>query len=161
MGDPRGGASVDDLEAQRNLLLRIRDRRTELSRAVHQARAIREQVREWSGRASSDERFQAVAEAAEGIVKALDGIEESLVQLKTDGQLNGISHEARLDAKLADLTVVVSSGDHPPTSQAYAVFDEVSGRLQGVLTRLERIRDEDVGRFSALVEELGVPAIGA
>ena len=161
LGDPRSAATVDDLEAQRNLLLRIRDRRTELSRAVHQARAIREQVREWSERTSSDERFQAVVEAAEGIVKALDGIEESLVQLKTDGQLNGISHEARLDAKLADLTVVVSSGDHPPTSQAYEVFDEVSGRLQGVLARLERIRDEDVGRFSTLVEELGVPAIGA
>ena len=126
-------ATVDDLEAQRNLLLRIRDRRTELSRAVHQARAIREQVREWSQRASSDERFQAVVEAAEGIVKALDGVEESLVQLKVDGQLGGISHEARLDGKLADLTVVVSSGDHPPTSQAYEVFDEVSERLDGML----------------------------
>ena len=34
------------------------------------------------------------------------------------------------------VTVVVSSGDHPPTSQAYAVFDEVSGRLDEVLARL-------------------------
>ena len=161
LADPRGGSTVDDLEAQRNLLLSIRDRRTELSRAVHQARAIREQAKEWSERASSDERFQAVVEAAEGVVKALDGIEESLVQLKADGQLGGISHEARLDAKLADLTVVVSSGDHPPTSQAYAVFDEVSGRLDEVLARLERIREEDVGKLSALIGELGLPAIGA
>ena len=91
LGDPRSGASVGDLEAQRNLLLEIGDRRTELSRAVHQARAIREQAREWSERASSDEQFQAVAEATEGVVKALDGIEESLVQLKADGQLGGIS----------------------------------------------------------------------
>ena len=161
LADPRGGSTIDDLEAQRNLLLSIRDRRTELSRAVHQARAIREQAKEWSERASSDERFQAVVEAAEGVVKALDGVEESLVQLKADGQLGGISHEARLDAKLADLTVVVSSGDHPPTSQAYAVFEEVSGRLDEVLARLERIREEDVGKLSALIGELGVPAIGA
>lgn len=161
VGDPRSGASTGDLEAQRNLLLRIRDRRTELSRAVHEARSIREQVREWSERASCDERFQAATEAAEVIVKALDGIEESLVQLKADGQLGGISHEARLDSKLAELTVVVSSGDHPPTSQAYEVFDEMSGRLDGVLERLARVREEDVGRFSALVEELGVPAVGA
>ena len=159
--DPRGGASVGDLEAQRGLLLRIRDRRTELSRAVHQARSIREQVRAWSGRASSDERFQAVVEAADGIARALDRIEESLVQLKADGQLNGISHEARLDAKLADLAVVVSSGDHPPTSQAYAVFEEVSGRLDEVLARLAGVREEDVGKLSALIGELGVPAIGA
>ena len=128
---------------------------------MHQARAIREQVREWRERASSDERFQAVVEATEGIVKALTDIEESLVQIKADGQLNGISHEARLDAKLAELTVVVSSGDHPPTSQAYVVFDEMSGRLDEVLARLERVRDEDVGRFSAMVGELDVPAIGA
>ena len=161
LADPRGGSTIDDLEAQRNLLLSIRDRRTELSRAVHQARAIREQVREWSERASSDERFQAVVEAADGVVKALDGIEESLVQLKADGQLGGISHEARLDAKLADLAVVVSSGDHPPTSQAYAVFEEVSGRLDEVLARLERTREEDVGKLSALIGELGLPAIGA
>ena len=140
LADPRGGATIDDLEAQRNLLLRIRDRRTALSRAMHQARAIREQVREWSGRASSDESLSAVVEAADGIVKALDGIEESLVQLKADGQLGGISHEARLDAKLADLTVVVSSGDHPPTSQAYAVFEKVSERVGKVLARLERTR---------------------
>ena len=160
LADPRGGATVEDLEAQRNLLLRIRGRRTELSRAVHQARAIREQVRAWSERASSDESLSAVVEAAAGIVKSLDGIEESLVQLKADGQLGGISHEARLDAKLADLTVVVSSGDHPPTSQAYAVFDEVSGRLDEVLARLERIREEEVGKLSALIGELGVPAFG-
>lgn len=82
------------------------------------------------------------------------------MQLKADGQLGGISHEARLDAKLADLTVVVSSGDHPPTSQAYAVFDEVSGRLDEVLARLERIREEEVGKLSALIGELGMPAFG-
>ena len=160
LADPRGGATVEDLEAQRNLLLRIRDRRTELSRAVHQARAIRGQVREWGERASSDERFQAVVEAADGIVKALDGIEESLVQLKADGQLGSISHEARLDAKLADLTMVVSSGDHPPTSQAYAVFEEVSERLRKVLARLGRVKSEEVGKLSALIGELGVPAFG-
>ena len=128
---------------------------------MHQARAIREQAKEWSERASSDERFQAVVEAADGVVKALDGIEESLVQLKADGQLGGISHEARLDGKLAELTVVVSSGDHPPTSQAYAVFDEVSGRLDEVLARLDRTTEEDVGKLSALIGELGVPAVGA
>ena len=161
LGDPRGGASIDDLEAQRNLLLRIRDRRTELSRAVHEARAIRGQAREWRERASSDERFQAVVEAADGTVKALDGIEESFVQLKADGQLGGISHEARLDGKLAELTVVVSSGDHPPTSQAYAVLEEVSVRLDEVLARLERVREEEVGKLNALIGELGVPAVGA
>ena len=161
LADPRGSSSIGDLEAQRNLLLNIRDRRTELSRAVHEARAIREQAREWSERAASDERFQAVVEAADGVAKALDGIEESLVQLKVDGQLGGISHEARLDAKLAELTVVVSSGDHPPTSQAYEVFDEMSARLDEVLARLERVRDEEVGKLSALIGELGVPAVGA
>ena len=161
LADPRGGASIDDLEAQRNLLLNIRDRRTELSRAVHQARAIREQAREWSERAASDERFQAVVKAADGVVKALDGIEESLVQLKVDGQLGGISHEARLDAKLAELTVVVSSGDHPPTSQAYEVFEDVSARLDEVIARLEQTREEEVGKLGALIGELGVPAIGA
>ena len=116
LADPRGGASIDDLEAQRNLLLNIRERRTELSRAVHQARAIREQAREWSERAASDERFQAVVEAADGVVKALDGIEESLVQLKVDGQLGGISHEARLDAKLAELDGGGVVG-RPPTDE--------------------------------------------
>ena len=161
LADPRGGASIDDLEAQRNLLLNIRDRRTELSRAVHQARAIREQAREWSERAASDERFQAVVKAADGVVKALDGIEESLVQLKVDGQLGGISHEARLDAKLAELAVVVSSGDHPPTSQAYEVFEEMSARLDAVLARLEQVREEEVGKLGALIGELGVPAVGA
>ncbi len=161
MADPRGEASIDDLEAQRNLLLNIRDRRTELSRSVHQARAIREQAREWSERASSDERFTAVVEAAEVVVKALDGIEESLVQLKVDGQLGGISHEARLDAKLAELTVVVSSGDHPPTSQAYEVFEEMSARLDAVLARLGQVSEEDVGKLSALIGELGVPTVGA
>ena len=102
-----------------------------------------------------------MVEAAAEVVKELDGIEESLVQLKADGQLGGISHEARLDGKLAELTVVVSSGDNPPTSQAYAVFEEVSGRLDEVLARLEQVREGDVGRLSALIGELGVPAVGA
>ena len=73
--------------------------------------------------------------------------------------MNGISHPAKLDAKIAELTVVVASGDHPPTIQCQDLFNDLSLRLQTVLDRLKEIIGSDLEEYLAALSELQLPVV--
>ena len=65
--DPRVAASQEDLQAQFDLLMRVRDRLSEANDAVVELRSVRQQVDEWESRARGGPSAQAVEEAATGL----------------------------------------------------------------------------------------------
>ena len=65
----------------------------------------------------------------------------------------------RLNGKVAWLSQVVSSADWAPTKQSYAVFDDVSARVDAQLKELQRVIDTDLTDFVRLVDDLQIPAI--
>jgi len=54
---------------------------------------------------------------------------------------------------------LVRSADAAPTEQSYAVFDELSARIDAELKTLERVLAEDVPAFNRLVREREIPAV--
>jgi hypothetical protein len=122
---------------------------------------LRRQVDEWANRAEGNERWRLVAERGEELKGKLTSVEDELVQRKVDGQLDGISYPAMLDAKLAELTVVVSSGDYAPTQQSFELCDELVERVDTQLARLQEVVDTDLAAFVNLLHELEVPAVVA
>jgi hypothetical protein len=159
MADPNAAGTDDDLKAQLELLLRIRDKRSETSGAVHTIDDMRRQVGQWESRAEGNERWGLVAERADELKGKLTSVEDVLIQRKVDGQLDGIGHPAGLDAKLGELSVVVSSGDYGPTQQATELCDELVERVDAQLATLKDIVDTDLGAFVNLLHELEVPAV--
>jgi hypothetical protein len=70
-----------------------------------------------------------------------------------------MDHPIKLNAKVAALAGVVSSGEAAPTLQARQVFDDLSARVATELQRLREVMDTDVTAFNALIREASVPAI--
>ena len=158
--DQRVTATQEDLEAQLALRLRIRDKLSETHDAITRLRDLRQQVEALVRRVHEQEAEQAIAQMGKSIVEQFSSIEEELIQVKAKVRQDTLNHPAKLNVKLAALGGVVASADAAPTQQMYALFDDLSARVDTQLQRLQEVIERDVQAFNRLVREAGVPAIG-
>ena len=157
--DPRVAASQEDLQAQFDLLMRVRDRLSEANDAVVELRSVRQQVDEWESRAQGGPSAQAVEEAAAGLKEKLGAVEDDLIQVGFRGARDRLHLPVKLNRKLAELLTVVGSADFAPARQMVEVFHDVSEKIDNPLGRLQEVMDVDVPQFINLVHEVEVPAI--
>jgi len=157
--DPRLPATQEQLQAQFDLLQRIRNKLSETHDSINQIRNIRQQVNDWVSRVEGLPSSQRLYEGADGLKEKLSSIEEELVQVRARGRQDNLNHPARLNAKLAGLAGLVASADDEPTHQAREVFDDLSSRVDVQLVRLRQVIDEDLEVFKNLIAEMEVPPL--
>lgn len=157
--DHRVVATQEELEAQFTLRLRIRDKLSETHDALNKLRDMRKQVEEWERRVREQASQKAVVEAGKAIVEKFTSIEEELIQVKAKVRQDTLNYPAKLNVKLAALGGVVASADAAPTESMYALFDDLTARIDVQLKRLQEVIEVDVQAFNALIHEIGVPAI--
>ena len=78
--DPRVGASQEDLDAQFQFLIEIRDKVSETHDGINQLRRVRQQVDQWVSRAQGHPSLETVGDAAESVKEKLKEIEDQLIQ---------------------------------------------------------------------------------
>ena len=157
--DPRISASREDLQAQFDLLIAMRDKISEAHDAVNQILRVKKQLDQWVGRAVSDAAKEAVSKAAEELKGKLSAVEDELIQYKTIGGLDRISQPARLNAKIREISTVPSTADYAPTKGTLDVFGDLSARLDVQFEALKDVIDNDLPAFVSVVHELEIPAI--
>ena len=145
-------ASQDDIEAEFQLLLEIRDKLSESQEAVRRLQSIRDQLEGWVRRTEGTQAYETVEQAAQGIKEKLGAIEEELART-APGQ------PMKLGDKLAGLSVIVASADERPTQQSYEVFRDVGARVDLQARNLRQIEEYDLRRFVEVLNELGVPSV--
>ncbi len=149
--DPRVTATQEDLDAQCALRLRIRDKLSEIHNAITMLRDLRTQVENWLRHMQDHAQHEAISQAAQALITGLTAIEEELIQVKAKTRQDTLNHPAKLNAKLAALVGVVSSADAAPTRQVYALFDDLSARIDTQLQALQTLIETDVASFNALM----------
>ena len=157
--DPRVGASQEDLDAQFQFLIQIRDKVSETHDGINQLRRVRQQVGQWVSRAQGHPSAETVGDAAELVKGKLGQIEDQLIQSAYRGARDRLDLPVRLNRKLAELTAVVANADFAPPQQVYQVFDYLSADIDQQLVALQQVIDQDVAQFANLVRDLDIPAI--
>ncbi|MCP4710662.1 MAG: glycosyl hydrolase [Planctomycetes bacterium] len=157
--DPRVTASQADLEAQFDLLVKIRNRVSEAHDAVNLIRSMRAEISGALTRAEGHDPEAKLDKLAQTINDKLTPVEEAIIQVKSKSSQDPLNFPIKLNNKLAALTGVVGSGDYPPTDQSYQVFDELSGQLQVQLDLLDEVLQEDIPKFNATAKTLDIPLI--
>ncbi len=107
--DPRIPATQEDLVAQFELKLQIRERISELNTAVNRIRRVKKQAGTWKERDA--EQF---GDDVATLVEGLESIEDMLVQLDPEALKPG---PARLSGRFGALAVMVDEADARPTDQ--------------------------------------------
>lgn len=157
--DPRVDATQEDLQAQFDLLIQIRDRLSETNRAINTLRNVRDQTEEWVRRSRGSAAADSISGSAETIADKLEQIEHPLIQVDYRGARERLHLPVKLNRKLAELMTVVASADFAPARQMVEVYEDVSARVTPYLDTLNEILETDVQEFINLVNEMEVPAI--
>jgi photosystem II stability/assembly factor-like uncharacterized protein len=138
-----------DLIEQFTLARQINDKVTVAHDAVLNIRGLKEQIAARTS-ASDDARLKTLGEA---ISEKLTAVEGEIYQYRNRSSQDPLNYPIRLNNKLAALQGIVESGDAKPTDQAYAVFKDLSARLDRQLARLDAIVKTDLPDLNAILRE--------
>lgn len=155
MPDPGAPATSEDLWAQFELLVRIRDAQQDVNDAIDRVHTIHEQASAWAGRTEAG---PAVVGAAESASQSLDALRDQLTRRYKKGGDDMIVAQA-IDTKLAAIRAVVAYGSAAPTKQFYEVFEEIEAEVRAALADLVAVLAGDVTALNAAIRDNGPPAI--
>ncbi|HEY9403261.1 MAG TPA: hypothetical protein VIQ24_11395, partial [Pyrinomonadaceae bacterium] len=157
--DPRISTTEADFARQLDLQLKIRDKLTETHNAIISIREARGQINDLLKRVQGQPNFKAISDAAKSLNGKMTAVEEELYQTKNQSSQDPLNYPIRLNNKLAALGGVVSSADSAPTEQAYAVYEDLTGKINAQLQKLEAVLKTDLPAFNQLVREQNIPAV--
>jgi hypothetical protein len=135
-----GAATDADLQEQFTLAKQINDKVSAANQAVVRIRALKDQIADRTGKASNAR----VKTAGQALTDKLTGIEGEIYQYRNRSSQDPLNYPIRLNNKLAALQGLVESGDYKPTDQSYAIFKDLSSRLDKELARLDAAVKGDV-----------------
>ena len=160
--DPRLTTTPDEYRAQFALLLRIRDKVSQVHDAVNQIRDLRAQIEAQVRPLRGLSEFRGALDAASVILDELTAIEGALNQPglnERSGEIDSIHFPIKLNAKLEALGYHVARSDDAPTAQSLELFDDLSRRVDEQLTKYRHVLAHDIAAFNAMMREGEVPAI--
>ena len=157
--DPRIEASQQDLQRQFDLLTKINAKLSETHAAIIDIRDARKQIDDYAKRVAGQPNAQPIIDAAKSLNAKLTAIEEELYQTKNQSGQDPLNYPIRLNNKLAALGGVVGASDNAPTEQSFAVYDDLTGRIDAQLAKLKAVMAADVPAFNKLVRDQSIPAV--
>jgi photosystem II stability/assembly factor-like uncharacterized protein len=157
--DPRLNVNQADLQKQFDLLMKIRDKLSDIDNTINQIRDLRSQIKDINKRLKDDPRQKAIADAGKVLDKKMTTVEEALIQTKSKSSQDVLNFPIRLNNQMAALGGVVASAASAPTQQSYEVFDMLSKQVDEQLTNWKNIVSTDVKSYDDAVRQQNVPAL--
>ena len=149
-------ASQANLQAQFDLLLRIRDKVSSTHKLINQMRDARAQLKGWRERLAG-------LESAAGIIEAAKSLEEQALEVEKElmipdtraGWPDAMNHGDRLATQLSNLSFNVNLGDYKPTDYEHEAFAEIAADIDGVADKFSDIVDGNLAEFNTMLSNAG------
>ncbi len=149
-------ASMEDLQAQFDLLMTIRDRVSAAHKTVNQMRDVRAQLKSWRERLGGLESAAGIIEQAKALEDQVLEVEKALMIPDTRaGWPDAMNNGDRLLAQLTNLSFNVNLGDYKPTDYEYAAYEEMAAEIAGVEGQFADIVDGNLAEFNTVLGNAG------
>jgi photosystem II stability/assembly factor-like uncharacterized protein len=132
--------SDDDLRAQFTLARQINAKLSGANDAVIRIRRMKDQIVERLKKTRNGR----IKSAADTLTAKLTEVEGEIYQYRNRSNQDPLNYPIKLNNKLAALQSIVDTGDNKPTAQDYAVFKELSARLDAQFERLDSMVGVDL-----------------
>jgi photosystem II stability/assembly factor-like uncharacterized protein len=157
--DPRVPATQEDLEAQFDLLMKIRNKLDEAHKTVLRGRELREQIESWQERLQQTGHDD-LAKECDRVLEKLGNIEHEIVEARSKGAADSFNYPPKVNSKLSSLQGTVSFGDARPPKQQYDVWEHLSRWADSAIQDLQATIDKDVKELNDRIAQANVPPIG-
>ncbi len=157
--DPVYKMTDADYDAQVGFLLQVRDKFSEIQKAIQQIRTLRSQIKDITERLDAKTNKE-VKQLADSMVKSLTKIEEALYQTKAKSGQDVLNFPIRLNDKISGLYGVAASGNNPPSKQVKEAFADLSSQADVQLNKLKSMLETDIKQLNQLINQQQIPVIG-
>ena len=159
LGDPNYKTLQAEYEAQFNHLITIRDKSSEIMKAIKNIRDVRQQMSDFSGRVGKAIPKE-VKQQIDTINKQMTAVEEALHQTKAKSGQDVLNYPIKLDDKLSSIYNAASAGQSGLSQQSKDAYAELVVQIDEQLNKLKKIMNEDVVKLNQLIHEKTLPVIG-
>ncbi len=139
--DLRYDTPQEDLQAQYDFLLQVRDKLTETHETITLIRSYRTALNELAEKEPKQKKRIA------GIVQAITDVEKELYQTQNQSSQDPLNFPIRLNNKLAHLNAIVGTGEYRPTDGAEEVRTEITRQIDIQLTKFREIEKNQINRL--------------
>lgn len=183
--DPRSTASSEDLQAQFEFLVNVRDKLTQTHKTIKKLRDVRNQLNSWQARlkkadkksgSESDAKSpgsenaksnpetgsgdsDSLAAKCKKLADELTEAETKLYQTKNQSSQDPLNYPIQLNNRLSALVGVVSVGDNAPTKQSYEVRDELVAEIDQHLKVIDELLGPRLDEINRAIRDAQIPAI--
>jgi photosystem II stability/assembly factor-like uncharacterized protein len=151
--------SQQDYEDQFNFLITIRDKFSEIQKAIKNIQDVRKQINDFTAR-SGVALPAAIKQQADTINKQMTVVEEALHQTKAKSGQDVLNYPIRLDDKISGLYDFAVSGTSAPAQQVKDAYAELSSQADIQLNKLKSILNNDLPVLNKIIREKEVMLIG-
>lgn len=159
LADPNYKTTQAEYDEQFNHLITLRDKSSEIMKAIKNIREVRQQMTDFSGRVGK-ELPKEIKQQIDTINKQMTVVEEALHQTKAKSGQDVLNFPIRLDDKLSSIYNASAAGNSGLTKQAKDAYAELQPLIDEQLNKLKKIMSEDVGKLNQLIHEKMLPVIG-
>jgi hypothetical protein len=138
-----------DLEEQFKLATAVRDKTSEADEMVIKIRDLKKQI---------DDRVKkapALGGAGERLSTHLSEVEEDVYQVRNRSGQDPLNFPIKINNQLGALLRTIETGDAKPTDQDYAVFKELSSRLEAIKKQMDAVLNSDLTTFNNAAKSAG------
>jgi photosystem II stability/assembly factor-like uncharacterized protein len=153
--DPRSSATQEDLQAQFDFLIEVRDKLSETNKAVEKIREAKTQIQDVMQKTEVD----TIKTYGKSMIAELKEIEEALYQTKNRSGQDPLNFPIKLNNRLGHLNSLMAMGDNPPTESAKEFRAEITAEIDQNLKQLDQLVKTKLDQFNQLVQKNKVPAV--
>jgi photosystem II stability/assembly factor-like uncharacterized protein len=157
--NPNFKETQQEYEEQFNFLISVRDKFSEIQKAIKNIHEIRNQINDFMARQAIDTAGE-IKSTADSINEKMTRIEEALYQTKAKSEQDLLNYPIRLNDQFSGLYNYGASGNYAPTQQVKEAYTFLGAKADVQLNKLKKIMGVDVAKLNALIREKQLPVIG-
>ena len=154
--DPRVESSIEDLRAQFDFLIEVRDKLSEANQAVIDIRDLRKDLDYLREKLDDKEKYSEVQKLMDAFDEQMTVIENNIHETRNEAYQDPLNFGIKLNNHLAFLATTEGSGDFRPTDQAVAFKKEVSAQIDQEVSSLQSLLNEMVPKINNKMQKLGI-----
>ena len=156
--DPRHELSSELIENKESLLKNIHNDIDDIYSSLERLQSAREQILDLQSRFSSEDNYSDINELSKETIKAINGVESSLISPKQKTFQDVINFRNQLDAQLFDLLSKVDRNIPPVTNGELERFEDLHKKWMAIKSDYDKVITS-VDRINKLLIEKSVPFI--
>ncbi|MEO0897422.1 MAG: glycosyl hydrolase [Bacteroidota bacterium] len=157
--NPMSSSTQEDLQAQFDFLMKIRDKLTETHEGIVDIRTVRGQFKKLKKDYGKKEEAKGLMSFIQETDSMMTIVEKSLYQTKNRSGQDPLNFPIRLNNKLAHVGALESVGEYKPTAQSEAFVEEVTAKIDEQLEKWYDLKETNIPKINQMIKDMSLDYI--